>query len=276
LEGNKKNLRKLWVVDFMVKRIVNPSEGRHSMIRMVKNYIKTKPRLYDLLNSFRPIKSDVERWLDNFSKVNNKKINFIQIGASDGLRWDPIRRFVIRDGWSGILVEPLPHVFNMLKNNYAYIKSQRLIFVNAAVSWKDDEWVHIWSYSDEFCNSLSLEDRLFYLRRSSFDKKHVEASLKNFDDIEDKIRSFRVQCISVNSLIQKYWDSNRIDLIFIDAEGHDDEIIRAIDFGTTHPKAVLFESHNLGGRKQETYNFLSGKGYKVSDLGGDSVAVRSA
>ncbi len=246
------------------------------MIQMIKDYIKTKPRLYDLIHSIRPIESEVERWLDNFSHINNKPVHFIQIGASDGLRWDPIRRFVIRDGWIGIFVEPLPHVFNMLKYNYAYVKNPQLIFVNAAISSKDDECMHIWSYSDEFCTSLSLEDRLFYLRKSSLDKKKVEASLKDFHSIEDKIKCFEIECMSVNSLIRKYWNVNRIDLILIDAEGHDDEIIRAIDFDTIHSKAVLFESHNLGDRKLEIHEFLSQKGYKILDLGGDSVAVCSA
>lgn len=249
----------------------------HSMVGMIKNYIKTKPRLFDLLNSFRPIESPVERWLDEFSKANNKKVNFIQIGASDGLRWDPVRRFVIRDRWNGILVEPLPPVFEMLKSNYSYLhQRQNLIFVNAAISSKDERMFLFWSYSDEFLNQLSFEDKMYYLRKSSSEKDFVEATLKQFSTIEDKIKCFSVQCISVNSLVEKYWGNDKIDLILIDAEGHDDTIIRGIDFDKIHPKAVLFESHNLGGRQPEIYDFLSRKNYKVLDLGGDSVAERIA
>ncbi len=244
------------------------------MITMIKNYIKTKPRLYDLLNCIRSLDTEAERWLDSFSKANNKKVNFIQIGASDGLRWDPIRRFVIRDRWNGIFVEPLLPVFNMLKNNYAYIKNQKLVFVNAAISSKNDECLLIWSYSDEFCSSLSLEDKMYYLRKSSTDKRLVEANLKHFDNIEDKIECLSVPCLTVSKIIQDYWNGDEIDLILIDAEGHDDIIVRSIDFETIHPKAVLYESHNLGGKKQEIHDFLTGIGYKVSNLGGDSLAVR--
>lgn len=35
------------------------------MLAVIKNYIKTKPRLYDILNSMQPISSDVEEWVDN-------------------------------------------------------------------------------------------------------------------------------------------------------------------------------------------------------------------
>ncbi|MFH1313369.1 MAG: FkbM family methyltransferase [Candidatus Eisenbacteria bacterium] len=205
--------------------------------------------------------------------MNNKQVNFIQIGANDGLRQDPIRRFVVEDGWSGILVEPLPRIFNMLKSNYAYLKRRDLVFVNAAISSKSDESIHIWSCSDEFCNSLSLDDQLHYLRKSSLHREHLEACLKELGNTEDKIKGFHVQCMSVNSLVRQYWKNKRIDLILIDAEGHDDEIIRAIDFETIHPGALVFESHSLGSREQEINDFLSEKGYRVSDLGGDSVAV---
>lgn len=244
----------------------------HLIIRKIKNHIKTHPRLYDLLNFIRPIESNMEKWLDSFSKVNNRNINFVQIGASDGLRWDNVRRFIIRDKWNGIFVEPLPDIFEMLKKNYSHLKNQKLIFVNVAVSSKNGESI-LWSYSDKFCDSLSFEDKLFYLRKSSFDKTHVEASLKNFDDIEDKMKCLHIRCMSLNSLVQEYWDSTKIDLILIDTEGHDDTIIRTIDFKVIRPKAICFESHNLGLRKQDIYDYLSEKGYKVSELNGDSVAV---
>lgn len=118
-----------------------------------------------------------------------------------------------------------------------------------------------------------MEDRLFYLRKSSLDKKHVEASLQNFDNLEDKIKCFRVNCMSINDLIRQYIGEKEIDLILIDAEGHDDKIVRTIDFETICPKAILFEAHNLDTRKQDLYDFLGDKGYTVSDIGGDSVAV---
>ncbi|MDB4582897.1 FkbM family methyltransferase [Draconibacterium sp.] len=245
------------------------------MFEAIKNHIKTKPWLYDVVNAKRSISDDVEYWLDNFSKSNREQINFIQIGASDGLRWDPFRRFIIRDKWKGVFVEPLPNVFSILKSNYAYLKNQDFKFVNAAISTDGSDHIDIWSYTEEFCNSLSLEDQLVYLRKSSLDKKHVEASLQGLDNVADKIKPFRVNCISINDLIRQYFHKKEIDLIMIDAEGHDDKIVRAIDFEINRPKAILFEAHNLGIRKQELSDFLNDKGYTVSDLGGDSVAIRN-
>lgn len=227
-----------------------------------------------MLNSRRPIVDDVEVWLDNFSKQNNGQVNFIQIGASDGLRWDPFRRFIIDNKWNGLFVEPLPNVFDILVNNYAYVKNQDLRFVNAAISIDDSEYIDIWSYSEEFCNSLSLEEKLRYLRKSSLDKKHVESSLASFEDIASIVKCFRVKCISINSLISEYSADNQVDLFLIDAEGYDDKIVETINFELTQPKAILFEAHNLGERKKKISSFLEGKGYVVTDIGGDTVAQR--
>jgi FkbM family methyltransferase len=248
----------------------------NKMSKRIRNYIKTKPRLYDFLNSVRPINSKIERWIYDFSKKNNKKVNFIQIGANDGLRGDPIRRFVINDKWNGVFVEPLPNVFNILKSNYAYAKNQTLVFVNAAISSKDNECIEIWSYSDQFCDGLSLEEKLFYLRKSSFDKKHVAAHIKNFEIIDEAITCFKVQCISMNSLIQNYWRYERIDLIVIDAEGHDDVIIKSLDFTKIRPKAIIFESGHLSnGRKHDLFDLLKVNGYKILEMHGNSIAELS-
>jgi FkbM family methyltransferase len=201
-------------------------------------------------------------------------VNFVQIGTNDGLRWDPVRRFIIRDDWNGVLVEPLPPVFELLKKNYAHVTNRKLVFANVAVSSDDSESFKFWSFSKSFCDSLSIEDRLYYLRKSSTDRRLVEANLKGFDDIQTMIECYTVPALSVNTLLDKYWDGDPIDLIFIDAEGHDDRIIRAIDFARIQPAAILYESHNLRERKQGIQEYLQSRGYTVTDLVGDSVASR--
>jgi hypothetical protein len=60
-------------------------------------------------------------------------LRFIQVGANDGIYGDPIRDFIIKYQWSGILVEPQLDVFECLKQNYAACESN-LIFANVAVS----------------------------------------------------------------------------------------------------------------------------------------------
>jgi hypothetical protein len=61
-----------------------------------------------------------------------ENVFFVQIGSNDGSRGDPLYAAVRRHGhWRGILVEPVPFVFERLKNNYD--NDPRLIFENVAI-----------------------------------------------------------------------------------------------------------------------------------------------
>lgn len=241
------------------------------MLAHIKNFIKTKPVIYDILNAMRPIKDDTAVWLDEFSKSNNRKVNFIQVGASDGLRWDPLRRFILRDNWSGVLVEPLSAVYDMLKYNYSYVKKRNLIFLNYAIS-SSGGFVDFWSCSSSFLNSLKLEDRLYYLRKSSLDKSQMERCVCGINWVGQKIECKSTPCITLCSVIEKYFFNNSVDLVFIDAEGRDDEVIRTINFDKCLPKAIFFESHNLGKRYEKVKAYLSSKGYRITQFKGDAVA----
>ena len=243
------------------------------MFNSIKNFIKTKPKIYDMLNAIRPIKSEAEVWLDRFSKLNDRTVKFIQVGASDGLRWDPVRRFILRDNWSGVLIEPIYPVYRMLINNYSYAKRKNLFFENCAISNEDCDSIDFWLCSDDFLNSLTFEKRLYYLRKSSLDRKHVERFLREVGGADQKIECYKTRCMTLNAIIEKYFLDNKVDLIFIDAEGHDDYVIRTINFEKCMPKAIFYESHNLGSRNNVIKHYLSLQGYTIAQLGGDAVAA---
>src|ERR1700681_618887 len=57
------------------------------------------------------------------------KILFVQIGANDGIKNDPIHVYVRKYHWNGLLVEPMPDFFNTLRINY--MGEDQLWFENA-------------------------------------------------------------------------------------------------------------------------------------------------
>ncbi len=242
------------------------------MLKRIKDFIKTKPRAYDVLNSMRPINGETENWLDQFSKSNNGAINFIQIGANDGLRWDPLRKFILRDQWSGVLIEPLLPVFEMLCENYSYVNNKHLFFENCTISNTSNKTIDFWTYTADFLAPLSLEERIYYLQKSSLEKQQVLNSLTNIGEAESKIQCYKTKCMTLSAIISKYFCNTQVDLIFIDAEGHDDYIIKTIDFEKYKPKAIFYESHNLGSRSNEIENHLSLAGYTINQLEGDTIA----
>jgi FkbM family methyltransferase len=237
----------------------------------LKTFIKTKPRLYDFLNARRPIGGDIIGWLHNFSSSNHGRLKFIQVGANDGLRWDPLRRFVLRDNWEGVFVEPILPVFNLLVANYAYANKGQLKFENCVIS-NDTASLDFYSYSQAFLDSLPLEQQLYYQRRSSLDKQLVVKTLKERQQSIDHITCYRTPSKKLSELIEKHFCEERVDLIFVDAEGHDDEVIRTIDFSKCKPRAIVYESHSLGDKKLPLENLLITQGYILQRHRGDTVA----
>ena len=248
------------------------------MIQGVKDFVRTKEHLYDILKLLKrrilPESDPVYEFFDTFSKSHNRNIAFIQIGANDGLRNDPVREFIVRDRWRGILVEPVPSVFDMLQNNYAYLSNPELKFINAAISSSNNDNLTFYTFDDIFLKSLPLEKSLDCLRKASFDRRHVEKHINNINEDYSKVmKAIKVPALTVNSLVNKYWTEKKIDILVIDAEGHEPDIIKCIDFKTFFPEAIFFESHNLGAEKGTLFEFLYANGYAITEIGGDAVAI---
>jgi FkbM family methyltransferase len=245
------------------------------MKQRIKDFLRTKPRLFDALKSVNrrmPRQRDAAfNFFDQFSRSHGRQVRFIQVGANDGLRNDPVREFIVRDRWQGLLIEPLPTVFALLKDNYSYLASQGLVFVNAAISDLDSSHLPFYTFHDAFLDNLPLETRLDYLRKASFHRAHVEHHIGAGN--KESIKTIDVPCMTLGSLIKKYWQWNTIDLIVIDAEGHEDAIIRSMDFSEFAPEAIFFESHNLADKEERLSEFLTGKGYSINKLGGDTTAI---
>ncbi|PPD37082.1 MAG: hypothetical protein CTY18_01855 [Methylomonas sp.] len=155
---------------------------------------------------------------------------FVQIGANDGKRFDPIYEIVTKLKLNGIALEPVKEYFNLLKNNYKFLPNVKLI--NKAIN-KSNGKVSIYRVKT---NNL-LPDWVNGI--ASFNSEHYKKSGVDKEDIIEEI----VDCITFDKLID---DNNicHIDLLQIDTEGFDFEIIKMIDFAKIKPSIIHFE-HGL-------------------------------
>lgn len=71
--------------------------------------------------------------LSDYNRHKNGVVSFVQIGSNDGLSGDPLHDFIMNNNWTGILVEPMPLLFEQLKKNYSSCP-QKLVFANVAIS----------------------------------------------------------------------------------------------------------------------------------------------
>ena len=167
----------------------------------------------------------------------------------------------------------LPSVFSLLQKNYAHTFTSGLVFVNAAITTSDNNNLVFYTFDDLFLKNLSLEKRVDYLQKSSFDREHLERHTIKMNE-GARIKEIQISCMTMSSLLSRYWRTEEIDILVIDAEGHEQSIIESIDFDAFHPEAIYFESIHLGEGRDTLFGFLNSKGYNISEIGVDTVAIR--
>lgn len=242
--------------------------------RCVADFFRARPALYDIARQARlrliGPRSQIGRQLDQYTRTKAGNLTFLQIGASDGLRNDPLRDFVVRDRWSGVFVEPLPDVFPLLKKNYARLAARgNLRFVNAAVSSRSAS-LPFYTFSNTFLSKKPLEERLHLLRKASFER----AQVLPFATREENITVIEVPCLGIRDLLAGHYPEGRLSLLALDVEGHEQEILAEIDFDAIRIGAVLFETWNLGNRRDAVFGLLQQNGYRIEEAEGDALAIR--
>jgi len=185
---------------------------------------------------------------------------FIQIGANDGRTNDPIRRLVLKFGLRGILVEPQPDAFARLVHNYS--NAPQLAFENAAIAQAKGQ-----ATLYRFKPGPGVPDWADCL--ASFSREHL---IRNLADVKGEIEEVVVPTMSFTDLIRKH-GLTEVDLLQIDTEGFDFEVIKLIDFDAFRPSIINFEQGLLIGKvRQECYQYLGKRSYKITENGVDAVA----
>ena len=159
-------------------------------------------------------------------------LRFVQIGANNGIDGDPLRRYIVKHPWRGVLVEPQPNIFALLKANYATY-ADRLSFENVAISRG---------------GSLVL-----YLPPADWPRdKHgvtyvsgVPSVLaRQIDVAESTLTRIEVPAMTLDALLAKH-GIEQLDLLQIDTEGFDWEVLQAIDLTRFRPAIIHIETGHL-------------------------------
>jgi FkbM family methyltransferase len=190
---------------------------------------------------------------------------FVQVGSHDGRTDDPLFATVIGRAVRGLLIEPIPELFQRLTATYA--ERPDLIFVNAAVA--EDE-----AGRELYWVSPMPGDPIWVDQLGSFSRDIVLSHADWVPGLADRIRTVRVECRTLPSLIEEHRFS-RIDLLHIDAEGSDFAILKTVDFEAAwSPRSVLYEQKHLGDERGSAIELLHNNGYRTVDLGHDVFAFR--
>lgn len=196
---------------------------------------------------------------------------FVQIGASDGVSFDPLRPHIQRGGWSGVLVEPLPYMFERLRE--AYEGNERIRLFQVAVAAEAGRRTIHYVDPERIADGSVSGIAPWAEQVASFDRAHVLANLGPADDPDSLIAEVEVECVTLAELLAEAGIVSP-DLIMVDAEGADAEIVRSIDFGRCRPRLIVFEHEHLDASEQAACEeLLRDQGYELVADGLDTWAL---
>jgi FkbM family methyltransferase len=197
---------------------------------------------------------------------------FVEIGANDGDHDDHLRPFILSRPWRGIMVEPVPYIFDRLVRNYGGI--DRVITANVAIAERDGTlpFYHLAEPDREERERLpAWSDGI-----GSFSREAVLSHGRAITDVDRRIVEQEVPALTFDSLCRSH-DVERVDLVLVDTEGYDWRILQSIDFGTWQPRLVIYEHYHLSLDQQAACSAQLGEaGYETMEEGFDTFCLRTA
>jgi len=175
---------------------------------------------------------------------NSLRHYFVDIGASDGIRFSNTWLLEKHLGWHGIAAEPARCWREDLQHNRKCIIDTRAVFHS----------------SGENLLFLDVSNAKGYRELSSL------ASASNSDDRQSQRQAdpttYSVETISLTDLLITHSAPSYIDFLSIDTEGSELAILQHFDWNNFSFGSICVE-HNYNKRaRSEIFNLLSSRGYK--------------
>jgi FkbM family methyltransferase len=149
-----------------------------------------------------------------------KKCAFFEAGANDGLAQSNTLILEKKLNWSGILVEPLPHLFSKL-----------------AINRPNCELFHFALVDKNLLNRKEIE--MSYGFSNNDLMSHVNTYQKSFFSFS-KHKTIKVPVTTIDNLL-KNSKIKQIDFLSLDVEGYEINVLEGMNFKKCSPYAILVE-----------------------------------
>ncbi len=191
-------------------------------------------------------------------------VSFLQIGANDGMRNDPLYRWIRDCAWTGCLVEPMPDFATKLRSLHA--ARPHLQIVEAAVALQPGESL-LYRIDPTLQNLPVWANGLATLDRA----RALEAA-RSLGLDENALVTQSISLITPPDLLQR---AAHPSIVVIDTEGLDIQLASALLDAGCQPKVLHFEHACVPAA--EWWSFLArlrNLGYEFITSGPDTTAFK--
>ncbi len=194
-------------------------------------------------------------------------LRFIQVGANDGQRYDPLSAFIGRHAWQGVMLEPMPAYFAALQRRYG--TQPGLTLLQAAL----DEAAGtrpIYHLAD----CAGLPDWTHGL--ASLDRSRLAEAARELGLPDAAIASQTIATVTWREVRDRLGPGT-CDLLVLDTEGFDLPLLRSANLGEFAPRVIHFE-HACAPEPEQAamHRDLRRLGYEIATEGPDTTAWRPA
>jgi FkbM family methyltransferase len=198
---------------------------------LIPNNIKTRIKKLRRFNGYH----DLDKKLLKY--INYKNGFYIDCGANDGVNQSTTWYFEKYLNWTGLLIEPIPEVYNQLIKN----RDKKNYFYNYALvnsNYDKDEIDFVYDTNDSLlAKQCSLKSDINFLKKN---EKKIS------------VRASSLETILINNQIPKM-----IDLFSLDVEGDEFNVLQGINFKNVKFKYILIETDF----PKKVNSYLESKGY---------------
>jgi FkbM family methyltransferase len=231
--------------------------------------LRRYPWLFDRLNQIgrrlghqSPLYAELSRVLPS-----GQAFTFLQIGANDGISYDPFREFMIRPEAHGIAVEPVPEYHRKVGQNYRFYP--RVLTENCAVGYPAAT-LPFFAYTDSYLEQRDFEE---LAGLAGFDQSKLVGSLLPGENPAACIRELAIPVRTVEQVLDRHGFAS-VDCLFMDCEGHEENILTHLDFERVRPRLIVFEHAHFGSHAAVIEAALAAQGFQFTRLQFDTIATR--
>ena len=187
------------------------------------------------------------------------ELTFVQVGVFDGVTHDPLRKYIERCAWRGVLVEPQPKAAQRLRELYS--GNDHIIVVQAALDrQRGKRPFFVVESNHPWAGGLA-----------SFQREMIVKHADLIPGLEAMIRQVSVDCVPFDDVLARL-PTERLDILQMDTEGADAHILALFPFDRIKPAIVHWEVKHLSkAQREDCLGRLASFGYRFAPSGGEDM-----